>query len=148
MTEADDRGVKGDGWQAQHARRYIETDGEDGHIWRGLPTLLLTTAGKRSGEPFTTPLIYGEDAGRYIVVASIGGAPKHPQWYRNLVAEPAVEVQVGAERFTARARTADADEKPALWQKMAEIFPTYEQYQAKTTRDIPVIILERVTSDE
>src|SRR5256886_14655522 len=131
------------GWQAAHAKRYLETNGEDGHIWEGVPTLLLTTTGRRSGKPYTTPLIYGEDNGRYLVVASQGGAPEHPQWYRNLVAQPEVGVQVRADRFRARARTANAEEKPALWKLMASIWPSYLEYQTRTSREIPVVILER-----
>ena len=109
-----------------------------------MPTLLLTTTGRRSGEPYTTPLIYGEDNGRYVVVASRGGADEHPQWYRNLVAQPEVGVQVKADHFRARARTASAEEKPALWQLMARIWPAYNDYQARTSREIPVVILERI----
>jgi deazaflavin-dependent oxidoreductase (nitroreductase family) len=132
------------GWQAEHTRRYLATNGEDGHLWEGVPTLLLTTTGRRSGKSFTTPLIYGESDGRYLVVASRGGAPEHPQWYQNLVAKPEVELQVKADRFAARARTANAEEKPALWQLMAEIWPSYLEYQTRTSREIPVVILERV----
>ena len=143
VQQQDDSGVRGSGWQAEHARRYIETAGEDGHIWRGVPTLLLTTTGRRTGKPYTTPLIYGQDGARYLVVASRGGAPAHPQWYRNLLAQPEVEVQVKAERFRARARPATPAEKPALWQVMTRIWPAYDEYQARTSRDIPVVILER-----
>lgn len=132
------------GWVAEHARRYIETNGEEGHIWRGVPTLALTTTGRRTGKQHRTMLIYGKDGDRYLVVASRGGAPEHPQWYRNLVEHPEVELQVAAERFTARARTATPEEKPALWEKMAKIWPAYNDYQTKTSRDIPVVILERV----
>ena len=92
------------GWQQAHARRYMETGGQDGHIWEGVTTLLLTTKGRRSGEPRTTPLIYGKDGDRYLVVASRAGAPTHPDWYENLVAQPEVQVQVMADRFKARAR--------------------------------------------
>ncbi len=143
MAEQSGAGARPAGWQAEHARRYIETNGEDGHIWNGVPTLLLTTTGKRSGNPYTTPLIYGEDGGRYLVVASRGGAAENPQWYRNLAALPEVEVQVRADRFKARARTATPEEKPALWRLMAGIWPAYDEYQTRTTRDIPVIVLER-----
>src|SRR5215212_9635177 len=100
------------GWQQEHMRRYIETNGEDGHLWHGCPTLLLTTIGRKSGQDYTTPLIYAQDAGRYLVVGSRGGAPDHPQWYKNLEVNPEVRVQVGAEKFRARARTASPDEKP------------------------------------
>ncbi len=131
------------GWQQEHARRYIATGGQDGHIWEGVTTLLLTTTGRRSGQARTTPLIYGRDGARYIVVASRGGAPEHPDWYENLVARPEVQVQVMAERFTARARTATAAEKPALWKTMTSIWPAYDEYQQRTTREIPLVIIER-----
>ena len=144
MTQQGRTPPRPPGWQAEHARRYLETNGEDGHIWEGVPTLLLTTIGRRSGKPYTTPLIYGEDGGRYLVVASRGGAPEHPQWYRNLVAQPEVEVRIRAERFRARGRTASAEEKPPLWKLMAGIWPAYDEYQTRTSREIPVIILERI----
>jgi deazaflavin-dependent oxidoreductase (nitroreductase family) len=130
-------------WIADHVKKYLETNGTDGHIWRGVPTLLLTTTGRRSGESLLLPLIYGQDGANYLVVASKGGAPVHPGWYQNLVANPEVEVQVGAEKFKARARTATAAEKPALWDKMTAIWPAYNDYQQRTPRDIPVVILER-----
>ena len=130
-------------WVRERLERYLQTNGEDGHIWRGVPTLLLTTTGRKSGEPYTTPLIYGEDAGRYVVVASRGGAPSHPQWYRNLDANPSVGLQVAAQKFQATARTASPDEKPALWALMTGIYPPYDEYQAATEREIPVVILER-----
>jgi deazaflavin-dependent oxidoreductase (nitroreductase family) len=132
------------GWVASHIRRYVDSDGDNGHEWRpGVYTLLLTTRGRRSGKLRRTALIYGRDGDRYLVVASVGGAAKHPAWYLNLVEHPEVEVQVGAERFAARARTATAEEKPRLWSLMAGIWPSYDGYQKKTRRDIPVVILER-----
>ncbi|HEY6029594.1 MAG TPA: nitroreductase family deazaflavin-dependent oxidoreductase [Gaiellaceae bacterium] len=127
----------------EHVRRYRETGGEVGHIWNGVPTLLLTTTGRRSGEQRTTPLIYGRDGERYVVVASKGGAPRHPAWYLNLSAKPDVELQVAAERFRARARTAAANERERLWKLMAGIWPAYDDYQAKTEREIPLVVLER-----
>lgn len=130
-------------WVLDHIRTYLDTNGEEGHIWRGVPTLLLTTTGRQTGEPYTTPLIYGKDEGQYIVVASRGGHPDHPEWYLNLVQNPEVTVQVAADRFTARARTAGPDEKGRYWPMMVEIWPDYENYQAKTEREIPVVILER-----
>ncbi|HLF78671.1 MAG TPA: nitroreductase family deazaflavin-dependent oxidoreductase [Dehalococcoidia bacterium] len=133
------------GWQQEHARRYRETNGEDGHLWNGVPTLLLTTTGKSSGEQRTTPLIYGKDGNNYLVVGSRGGAAKHPNWYVNLAANPEVGVQVMAERFKARARAANPSEKPRLWDLMAKIWPAYNDYQGRTKRDIPVVILEPVS---
>ncbi|MGI8549225.1 MAG: nitroreductase family deazaflavin-dependent oxidoreductase [Dehalococcoidia bacterium] len=144
MTTSDESTAPQVSWQEAHTRRYRETNGEDGHIWNGVPTLLLTTTGRRSGEQHTTPLIYGEEGGRYLVVASRGGAAQHPQWYRNLVAHPEVRLQVNAERFRARARTATPEEKPPLWKLMAKIWPAYDEYQARSPRSIPVVILERI----
>ncbi|GII01427.1 nitroreductase family deazaflavin-dependent oxidoreductase [Planobispora takensis] len=131
------------GWVAAHVRTYVESDGAKGHLYHGVPTLLLTTRGRRSGKLRRTALIYGRDGDRHLLVASNGGSPGHPAWYLNLTADPAVEVQVGPEKFAARARTATAEEKRALWPVMAEVFPTYDGYQAKTSRDIPLVILER-----
>jgi deazaflavin-dependent oxidoreductase (nitroreductase family) len=105
---------------------------------------LVITRGRKTGKLRRTALIYGVEGDRYLLVASTGGAAKNPAWYLNLVADPEVLVQVGAEKFTAHARTAGADEKPALWQLMASIWPDYDNYQAKTEREIPVVILERV----
>ncbi len=132
------------GWVAEHIRQYVQTNGEQGHLWRGVPTLLLTTRGRRSGKPRRTALIYGLDGDRYLVVASKGGAQQHPLWYLNLLEHPEVEIQVGGDRFRASARTATAEEKPRLWERMTQIWPAYDEYQTKTDRDIPVIILERI----
>jgi deazaflavin-dependent oxidoreductase (nitroreductase family) len=129
---------------AEHVRRYLETDGEVGYRWRnGAPILILTTTGRRSGEERVKPLIFAEDDGRYVVVASKGGARHHPDWYLNLRAEPDVHVQVKADRFRARARTAEGEERARLWERMAEIWPAYDDYRQKTDREIPVVVLER-----
>jgi deazaflavin-dependent oxidoreductase (nitroreductase family) len=127
----------------EHVRRYQETDGEVGHDWQGTQTLILTTTGRHSGEPRSTPLIYGQRGDDYLVVASKGGAPAPPAWYLNLEANPEVHVQVKGDRFTARARTASPDEKPELWQTMVGHWPAYDEYQEKTDREIPVVVLER-----
>ena len=132
------------GWVARHISQYVKTNGRKGHRWQGVPTLLLTTRGRKTGKLRRTALIYGIDADRYVVVASTGGAAQNPAWYLNLVADPDVELQVGAATFQARARTADRDEKPPLWELMASIWPDYDKYQAKTEREIPVIILEQI----
>jgi deazaflavin-dependent oxidoreductase (nitroreductase family) len=129
----------------EHVDRYRATDGEEGHDWQGTQTLLLTTTGRRSGEPRTSPLIYaphGDDA--YTVVASKGGWPEPPAWYLNLSETPEVEVQVRGDRFKARARTASAEEKPEMWRRMAAEWPAYDEYQSRTDREIPVVVLERV----
>jgi deazaflavin-dependent oxidoreductase (nitroreductase family) len=127
----------------EHVERYQATDGRDGHDWRnGAPVLLLTTTGRSSGRHRTTPLIsqpYGDD---YLVIASRGGAPRAPAWYRNLEADPAVQVQIKGDRFPARARTATADEKPEMWRKMTAVWPDYDDYQQRTEREIPVVVLE------
>jgi deazaflavin-dependent oxidoreductase (nitroreductase family) len=128
----------------EHVRRYRETDGAVGHIWRrGAKVLLLTTAGRVSGRLRTTPLIY-ENAGEdYVIVASNGGARDHPGWYRNLVQNPEVEVQVLGDRFEALARTAAGDERARLWALAARQWPSYDEYQTRTVREIPVVVLER-----
>jgi len=131
------------GWIADHLKRYQATNGADGHIWNGVPTLLLTTTGRKSGQPGTLPLIYGQDGARYVIVASRGGAPDHPGWYKNLVAHPKVELQVAADRFSARASTAKGEERARLWKLMTKIWPAYDEYQGKTKREIPVVVLER-----
>jgi deazaflavin-dependent oxidoreductase (nitroreductase family) len=139
MSEADNL------FGEEHIRRYRETDGEVGHIWRrGSKILLLTTKGRRSGESRTTPLIYEEADGAYVVVASKGGAPEHPGWYRNLVKEPIVELQVKGDVFPARARTPMGQERERLWKLAAQQWPDYDEYQKRTDRKIPVIVLERV----
>ena len=126
----------------EHVEKYRETGGEVGHEWQpGVHTLLLTTTGHKSGNPYTTPLIYGEDGSDHIVVASNGGAPDHPDWYRNLESHPDVEIQVGSEVMSATARTASSEERPRLWAKMAEIWPHYNEYTRKTDREIPVVVL-------
>ena len=131
------------GWVAEHIQRYVETDGRNGHIWKGVTTLLLTTRGRKSGKLRRTALIYGKDGDRYVVVASRGGHPEHPNWYLNLAENPEVEVQVLGDRFTAQARTASAEERARLWPMMAAIWPAYDDYQAKSEREIPVVVLER-----
>jgi len=135
------------GWVADHIRGYVDSEGEKGHRWRGANTLLLTTRGRKSRKLRRTALIYGRDGDHYIVVASKGGAEKHPEWYLNLVVDPAIQVQVGPEKFMARARTASSEEKPALWRLMTSIWPDYDSYQQRTKREIPVVVLEPLADD-
>jgi proline iminopeptidase len=129
----------------EHVKRYRETGGEVGHIWKkGSKTLLLTTKGRKSGEPRTTPLIYEKaDDDKYVIVASKGGAPEHPGWYENLAKDPQVELQVLDEVFPARAHTAKGEERKQLWKLAAQQWPDYDDYQKKTDREIPVVVLER-----
>lgn len=145
MAEHDEEVVNSPiGWVAKHIQRYVESDGKQGHLYQGMPTLLLTTRGRKSGQLRRTALIYGQSGDHYLLVPSNGGSSDHPAWYLNLVAHEDVGVQVGAEKFNARARTATPDEKPALWQIMVAIFPQYKSYQKKANREIPVVILERL----
>jgi deazaflavin-dependent oxidoreductase (nitroreductase family) len=145
MTRRDEENVMDSptDWVAEHIRRYVETDGAEGHMFQGIAALLLTTRGRRSGARRRTALFYGKDGDRYVVVASNGGSPRHPAWYLNLVEHPEVEVQVGPERFAARARAATAEERPSLWRQMAAVFPQYDTFQAATAREIPLVIVER-----
>jgi deazaflavin-dependent oxidoreductase (nitroreductase family) len=137
MAEGDDL------FGEEHVRRYRETGGQVGHVWReGATVLLLTTTGRKSGKPRTTPLIYAEDGARYVVVASKGGAPEHPGWYRNLEKTPDVGLQVGDRVFAARARTASGAERELLWRKANQVWPHYDEYARKTDREIPVVVLE------
>ena len=139
MSEAES--IFGD----EHVRRYRETGGEVGHIWRnGSKILLLTTRGRTTGEPRTVPLIYENAGDDYVIVASKGGAPRHPGWYRNLAKSPDVELQVLDEVFPARARTATGEERERLWRLAAAQWPAYDDYADRTDREIPVVVLERV----
>jgi deazaflavin-dependent oxidoreductase (nitroreductase family) len=125
----------------EHTRVYRETDGLTGYLWNGAPTLLLTYTGRKSGEQRTTPLIFARDGDDYLIVASMGGMPRHPWWYVNLEAHPEAEIQVKAERIPVTARTATPDEKPRLWKIVNEVWPNYDQYQSRTDREIPVVVL-------
>ena len=127
----------------EHVKRYVETDGAEGHDWQGTTVLILTTKGRRSGQSRSTPLIYQRHGDDYVVVASKGGAPEDPAWYLNLESDPEVTVQVQGDRFKAGARRASADEKPELWRIMTAEWPAYDEYQTKTDREIPVVVLER-----
>jgi deazaflavin-dependent oxidoreductase (nitroreductase family) len=140
-------------WMVEHANRYLDSGGADGHMYkvtvpqRGeitAPALLLTTTGRKSGDKFIFPLFYGTDGGSYFVIASKGGAPEHPGWYRNILANPDVEVQVGTKKMNARARTTAGKERLRLWRKALEFWPPYADYQLKTEREIPVVVLDPV----
>lgn len=141
-------------WMLDHVARYLSSGGTDGHMYtitpQNLPTmtvpsLLLTTTGRKSGEKFLFPLFYGETGDSFFVIASKGGAPEHPGWYRNLLADSAVEVQVGTRKLHAKARTASGAERAVLWDKAVVIWPPFADYQRKAVdREIPVVVLDPV----
>jgi proline iminopeptidase len=140
-------------WMLDHAHRYINSGGTDGHMYTitpagygelTVPSLLLTTTGRKSGGRFIFPLFYGKVGDGYVIVASKGGAPEHPGWYRNLVANPEVEVQAGTLKTKAIARTVTGPEREALWQQALQFWPPYADYQKKTEREIPVVVLDPV----
>ena len=141
-------------WMKDHADRYLSSGGTDGHIYTmdragvpkmSVPSLLLTTTGRKSGEKYIFPLFYGEADKGYFVIASKGGAPEHPGWYRNILGDANVEVQVGTLKTHARARTATGEERARLWKRAVEIWPPFADYQVKATgREIPVVVLEPV----
>ena len=128
----------------EHVRVYRETKGERGYHWRGATILLLTTKGRKSGEPRTMPLIHRTDGDdRWIVVASKGGSPENPIWFQNLEAEPDAEIEVLGETIPVQMTDAEGDERSRLWSLMAEVWPDYDSYQQRTDRQIPVVILSR-----
>jgi proline iminopeptidase len=128
----------------EHVERYRATDGEEGYDWlKGSKILLLTTTGRKSGDPTTAPLIFGLDGENPVIVASKGGAPEHPGWYKNLVKNPEAEVQIKGDVFRVRARDAEGEERDRLWELMNGHWPDYAEYQTKTDRQIPVVVLER-----
>jgi deazaflavin-dependent oxidoreductase (nitroreductase family) len=139
MADSDD-----DLFGAEHVRVYRETKGARGYLWRrGSKILLLTTTGRRSGAPRTTPLIHVVDGDRWVVIASKGGAPDHPAWYTNLEADPHATIEVQADTVPVVATTAEGEERARLWAAMVEAWPAYDDYQAKTDREIPVVVLTR-----
>jgi len=141
MSTAEAEQLFGD----EHVRRYVETDGEIGYLWReGSTILILTTTGRRSGEPRTNPLIFGWDGDNPVIVASKGGAPDDPGWFKNIEANPEVGVQVKGDVFRARARVAEGEERDRLWRMMNGIWQHYDEYQTRTDREIPVVVLERL----
>lgn len=151
QTVRDLEAGKTPAWITEHLRKYRETGGAEGHLFDssvgggvGLVTsLLLTTVGRKSGEKRTSPLFYGTAGDAYVVIGSKGGAATQPAWYLNLLANPTVEVQVAREQFTARARVATGKEREQLWEQMVRVYPPYRDYQQKTKREIPVVVLEK-----
>ena len=126
-----------------HVFLYRASGGRIGGRFKAAPVLLLTTTGRKTGKQRTTPLLYAEDAGRYVVVASVGGAPKHPAWYLNLREDERATIRVGGRTLAVRGETAAPEERARLWAVMTRIYGPYDDYQAKTSREIPIVILRR-----
>ncbi|CAN5858259.1 nitroreductase family deazaflavin-dependent oxidoreductase [soil metagenome] len=129
-------------WVRDQVEQYESSSGREGTTIRDLPVIILTTRGARTGKLRKTPLMRVEHDGRYAAVASLGGAPKHPVWYFNVVAEPHVELQDGPTRRDMTARELAGDEKATWWERAVAAYPDYADYQAKTDRQIPVFLLE------
>jgi deazaflavin-dependent oxidoreductase (nitroreductase family) len=140
-------------WMKDHVDRYLKSGGTDGHLYQidrpgvpPVPSLLLTTTGRKSGDKWLFPLFYGETGGSYFVIASKGGAPEHPGWYRNMQAHPEVGLQVGTKKMKAKARVATGAERKKLWTQAVGFFPPYADYEKKAgDREIPVVVLDPVT---
>jgi deazaflavin-dependent oxidoreductase (nitroreductase family) len=125
-----------------HVALYRASGGRvGGHFRKTAPVLLLTTTGRKTGKQRTTPLLYVEERGRYVVVASVGGAPKHPAWYLNVRDEPEATIEIGSRRLAVSAETASPEERTRLWAVVTQMYPGYDEYQAKTSREIPVVLL-------
>ena len=122
---------------------FRQNGGKVGGDFKGAPMILITHTGAKSGTTYTTPLVYTRDGDRYVIIASKGGAPAHPHWFRNLVANPDVTVEVGTERFPARARVAEGEERARLYRAQADLMPNFDDYAKATSREIPVVVLER-----
>lgn len=125
-----------------HTPLYRLTKGRLGGSMRGAPVLILTTNGRKTGKRRANPLLYQQDGDAYVVVGSAGGQARHPAWYLNLVANPSVEIEVSGRKLTARAETAGGQERARLWQKMTAVWPPYDDYQRKTDRELPVVLLK------
>ena len=140
-------------WMKDHVDRYLKSGGTDGHMYttnfpnqpqRTVPSLLLITKGRKTGNKHLFPLFYGEAGKGYFIVASKGGAPDHPGWYKNIVVNPEVEVQVGTKKLKAKARTVSGAERAKLWDQAVVWWPPYVDYQKKTAREIPVVVLDPI----
>ena len=128
----------------KHVKVYQETNGEQGYLWNGVPILLLTTTGRKSGQPRTIPIIFTPYKNSFVIIASKGGSPEHPKWYLNIQDNPNVTVQVKAEVFKAAARTAQSPEREVIWSEALKSWPNFDVYQSRTTRQIPVVVIERL----
>jgi len=130
----------------EHVRQYRETDGEVGYMWNGATACLLTTKGRKSGEDRTIAIIFKQVGDRYAIIASKGGSPTHPHWYRNILADPQVKLQIKGEKFDGIARTAEGAEHDELWAASCDQWPNHNVYQSRTTRRIPIAVVERASS--
>ena len=149
MTEQDPTKAPGTGTDItlvgpDHVKAYQESNGEVGYMWNGVPTLLFTTIGRKSGTARTNAIIYTPVGDKYVIIASMGGAPTHPSWYLNIQAHPEIDVQVKGDKFRARARTAQSPEREELWAEAIKDWPNFDVYQSRTDRVIPVVVLERI----
>jgi deazaflavin-dependent oxidoreductase (nitroreductase family) len=134
-------------WAREQAELYEQSRGTEGTTLRGMPVIVLTSVGAKSGKLRKTALMRIEHEGEYAVVASLGGAPKHPVWYYNLKANPHVELQDGPVKRDYRAREVTGEEKAEWWERAVAAYPPYADYQAKTTRQIPVFVLTLIPAD-
>jgi len=142
-------------WMVDHTNLYLSSGGKEGHMYTAafpgketltVPSLLLTTTGRKSGQKFLFPLFYGKTGNSYFIIASKGGAPEHPGWYKNILVNPEVEIQVGTDKIKARARTASGEERAKLWKQAAGFWPSYLDYQKKVPdREIPVVVLDPIS---
>jgi deazaflavin-dependent oxidoreductase (nitroreductase family) len=146
LPSDDEATYEPNGWDvaAKQVEEYEGSGGREGTTLNGAPCIILTTLGRKSGNLRKAPLIRVEHQGRYAVIASMGGAPKHPVWYLNLEDEPEVRLQDGPVKQTFRARTVEGDERAEWWARATEVWPAYDEYQTKTDRQIPVVVLDPV----
>jgi deazaflavin-dependent oxidoreductase (nitroreductase family) len=135
----------GDNFNQRVVEEFRGNGGKVGGMFEGSPMMLLTTIGAKSGQPRVAPLVYTKDGDDIVIIASKGGAPTNPDWFHNLVANPKVTVEVGTEQFEAKARVTEGDERQRLFDAQAEIMPGFADYQRNTTREIPVILLRRLS---
>jgi deazaflavin-dependent oxidoreductase (nitroreductase family) len=134
-------------WNAKIIDEFRANEGKVGGMFEGSPMLILHTIGARTGNERVTPLVYQADGERVVIFASKGGAPENPAWFHNLVAHPDVTVEIGTETVPVRARVAEGDERERLWARQKELMPGFGDYEAKTTRQIPVVVLDRTGQD-
>jgi deazaflavin-dependent oxidoreductase (nitroreductase family) len=134
-------------WNAKIIDEFRANEGKVGGMFEGSPMLILHTIGARTGNERVTPLVYQADGDRVVIFASKGGAPENPAWFHNLVAHPDVTVEIGTETVLVRARVAEGDERERLWARQKELMPGFGDYEAKTTRQIPAVVLDRTGQD-